>query len=390
MDKKINVLILTAPYGNGHLAVANTLVEELKKHDEFTYTLYDIYTEDYPATTKFIQKFYYSTYKKGLQQQAYRFFYYGSDKLLDLKIAKPYLRFGLKKMLKKIEETKPDIILNTFPVNCTYNLRDEGVNIPVYTLITDYFANSNWISKQTRIHFLACPNVSNQLKRRGIEEDQYRVTGIPIKPIFYEDTTEDMIKELKKKYQVPEGKKVVLLTAGAQGVVPNVNRIVSYLTNEDNIELLVVCGRNTRLYKRLKRKLGHLKNLHLFQFVHTMHELMRISDVMITKPGGITMTEAANIGIPVVLYRPVYGQELENAIYFSSKRAATISLQEDELVYKVLTILNDEELLQEMKNNIKKIAIKHSAKLIVEHLRTDYYKFLEDEHAHHEHQEVKA
>jgi len=378
MTDKLSILIITAPYGNGHLAVANGLIEELKKYDHIEYILYDLYTEDYPATTKFIKKFYLRTYRKGLQQQAYRFFYYGSDKLLDLKIAKPYVRFGIKKLVKKINELKPNIILNTFPVNCTYNLQAEGINIPVYTVITDYFANSNWISEHTRIHFLATDHVSNQLKQRGIKDNQFSVTGIPIKPVFYQQYSDEQIKEIKNRYHLDEHKRIILLVAGAHGVVPNINKIVSYITSEENIQLIVICGKNNNLYNKLNRLFYKPKNLHLFQFVNNMHELMRISDMMITKPGGITMTEAANIGIPVVLYRPVYGQELENAIFFSSKRAATIALQEDELVYKVLTILNDEDLLNDMKNNIKKIAIKDSASLTINRLITDYELFLEE------------
>lgn len=379
MDK-IKILLITAPYGNGHLAVANSLIEEFKKYPEVEYILYDLYTEDYPATTAFIKKFYLSTYKKGLQQQTYRFFYYGSDKLLDLKIAKPYVRFGFKKLVKKIEEIKPDLILNTFPVYCTYSLKEADINIPVYTVITDYFANSNWISKSARVHYLATENVSTQLTLREIKEEQYEITGIPIKPKFYDEYTDDQINELKKKFRIEEDKKVILLVAGAHGVVPNVNKIVKYFTDEEKIQLIVVCGKNRHLFNKLNRKFYKPKNLHIYEFVNNMQELMRVSDIMITKPGGITMTEAANIGIPVILYRPVYGQELENAIYFSSKRAAMFAFQEDELAYKTLTILYDEELLTDMKRNIKKIAIKNSASLIINNLLEDYQNFKDEQY----------
>lgn len=384
MINKIKILVLTAPYGNGHLAVANSIIEEFTKRSNIEPYIYDLYTEGYPNTTKFINRLYLSTYKKGIPQQAYRFFYYGSDKLLNLKIATPYVRFGLKKVIQKIHEVKPDIILNTFPVCCTYLLENEGINIPVYTVITDYYANTNWISKNTRLHFIASDSVVPQLIQRGITEKQYRITGIPIKPIFYKNYTEEEIIELRKKYCSMDEKKTILLVAGAHGVVPNVNKIVANITNEDNIELIVVCGKNRRLYRKLKRKFFNYNNVHIYEFVHNIHELMLISDIMITKPGGITMTEAANIGIPVVLYRPVYGQELENAIYFSSQRAATIALQEDELIYKTLTILNDQELLNDMKQNIKRIAIKNSAILITDYLINDYQSYIEEQNENNE------
>ena len=160
-----------------------------------------------------------STYKQGLAQQAYRFFYYGSDKLLNLKIAKPYVNFGLKKMIKKVNDVKPDLIINTFPVNCTYNFKKAVINIPVYTVITDYFANSNWISKEIRLHFIATENVSQQLLLRGIDSNQYKVTGIPIKPIYYEDYSEEKINALKETFNIKPDRKVILLVAGAHGVV---------------------------------------------------------------------------------------------------------------------------------------------------------------------------
>lgn len=108
-----------------------------------------------------------------------------------------------------------------------------------------------------------------------------------------------------------------------------------------------------------------------------MHELLEIADLMVTKPGGISLTEAAVKGVPVILYNPVYGQELENAKYFSDKNAAVIVSSESELIYHVLIILNEEGLLDEMKNNIKQLSREYSAKTIVEDVLKDsdeYYK----------------
>ena len=108
-----------------------------------------------------------------------------------------------------------------------------------------------------------------------------------------------------------------------------------------------------------------------------MHELLEIADLMVTKPGGISLTEAAIKGVPVILYNPVYGQELENAKYFSDKKAAVIVSSESELIYHVLIILNEDGLLEEMKDNIKQLSRPYSAKTIVEDVLKDsdeYYK----------------
>jgi len=111
-----------------------------------------------------------------------------------------------------------------------------------------------------------------------------------------------------------------------------------------------------------------------------MHELLELADVMITKPGGISLMEATIKGVPVLLYNPVYGQELENARYFSEKKAGVIATNKSDLIYQLIIILNEEGLLEEMKQNIKNLSHLFSAKEIVEDILKDsdayYDRFL--------------
>ncbi|ERJ11116.1 MGDG synthase family glycosyltransferase [Haloplasma contractile] len=375
MEKRKTVLILTAPYGNGHIQVAEQIRKEFLRQGNYEVLEYDLYSEEFPMTSKWTQKIYLRTYKPGLTQQLYRFAFYGSDKIFNTKIAKPYMKYGLTQLVSKINEVKPDIIINTYPVACAYFLDEKGINLPLYTVITDYYANGNWISDKTRLHFLSSANVSYYLKRRDISEDHYKVTGIPVRNEFYKEIK---LAPLYEKYNLDPNKKTLLIVSGAHGVMPKTDKVVKHFIEEDHIQVVVICGKNKKLYKRLMKQCKGYENLHTFGYVNEIHELMRISDLMITKPGGITMTEAANLGVPVVLFMPTYGQELENAIYFSQKHAATIALQEDELVFKVLSILNDESLLEEMKRNIKDIGIKDSTSNIVHHILDDYKVYLNE------------
>ncbi len=101
-------------------------------------------------------------------------------------------------------------------------------------------------------------------------------------------------------------------------------------------------------------------------YVERIDELYRIASCMITKPGGITLTEATALGVPVILYKPVPGQEKENALYFEEKKAAIIVNQIEDIFDEVNNLLGDEKRLKQMKENIKKIHIPHSADLILE------------------------
>ena len=169
----------------------------------------------------------------------------------------------------------------------------------------------------------------------------------------------------------------MLVAAGAHGVVSHVDDIAERLASQPEIQVVVVCGNNTKLYDQIVQLSKDYHNLKVLGYCTEMHELLEIADLMVTKPGGISLTEAAVKGVPVILYNPVYEQELENAKYFSDKNAAVIVSSESELIYHVLIILNEEGLLDEMKNNIKQLSREYSAKTIVEDVLKDsdeYYK----------------
>lgn len=371
MGVKRKIMILTAPFGHGHLSVAKGIMDEINKNENIEFVLYDLYSEEFPKLSRVLKRFHKSQYKRGLSQQTYKYVYYNSDKLLKTFIAKPYVAFGLKSLIKKIKEEQPDAIINTFPVYCSYVLKDYGIDIPIYTMITDYYANANWISSSIKRHFVSSENVVSQLITRGIDDQNFEVTGIPVRNEFYKEYTDEERLALKESYYLNPEHKVALLVAGANGVIPKFSKIVGNFVNKEKLSLLIVCGRNQRLFKRLNRKFGKYENVKIFEYVTNIHELMTVSDIMVTKPGGITITEASNMGLPMVLYKPIYGQELENAIYFSARGASTISRNNKELINQVLSIINRDDQLSEMKENTKKIAIKCSASHIVNSILND-------------------
>ncbi|MDE5977535.1 MAG: glycosyltransferase [Turicibacter sp.] len=377
MAKLKKILILTAPFGSGHLQVSRSLTEEFMKYNNVIVEEYDLYSEEFPTLSKTLQKAYLKSYKP-IGKDVYRMLYYGSSSVVhdsfQSKIFKPYLEFGIRSLRNKIRLFEPDAIISVFPVTSLYKLEEKAFKIPIYTVITDYYANGLWLYKGARRHYVANNHMIAWGVANGLTQSQFMLTGIPIHRKFYQELDR---QELYKKYDLDPMKKTILVAAGTHGVVSHVDEIAERLVTQDDIQVIVVCGNNKKLYNQTIQIAMKHSNLKVLGYCTEMHELLSIADIMVTKPGGISLTEAAVKGVPVILYNPVYGQELENAKYFSTKNAAIIVSSESELIYHILIILNEEGILDDMKQNIKKISREYSAKVIIEDVLKDsdeYYQ----------------
>ncbi len=377
MTRIKKILILTAPFGSGHLQVSQALVNEFKQHPNVEVEEYDLYSEEFPTLSKTLQKAYLRSYKP-IGKDVYRMLYYGANHAIydtmHAKLIKPYYEFGMRNLRNKLKTCQPDAIISVFPVTSLYRLEDKGFKIPMYTVITDYYATGLWLYKGARRHYVASNRIIAWGVANGLTQQQFLLTGIPINSKFYEPLDK---KALYQKYDLDENRKTIVVTAGAHGVISSVRDMAEKLATQTDLQVVVVCGRNEKLYEETKAIALEHSNVKVLGYCKDMAELLEIADLMVTKPGGISLTEAAVKGVPVILYNPVYGQELENAKYFADKKAAVIVTSEPELIYNVLIILNEEGMLDEMKENIKHLACEHSAKQIVEDVIRDGEQYYE-------------
>ncbi len=370
METKKKILVISAPFGNGHIQVSETIKKEVVKDKEYEVEIFDVHSNHLKLITKIVNKFYLATYKNILLQQIYRFFYYKADKLCKLKPFGMIYYYGKKTLIKKINEYNPDIIVSTFPIKVVEDFQNLNIDIPVYVVTTDYYITLPWVNTNGKMHYVATPKVSEDLQDKyGINEDQIKVTGIPIRDFFYKEHDKD---EVYKKYGIPSEKKTITILAGAHGVLPKIKEMCIEMLKNEDVQLIVICGSNQKLYnKLLSIYQSNLQSMKLYQYVEQIDEIMCISDLLITKPGGITLTEAAYMSLPVVLYKPSYGQELENAKYFHARDAAIVSKNKSELLEEVVSVIKDEKRLKNMKRNIKDIALDNSSGIIVDDFKSD-------------------
>lgn len=362
--KNLNILIITAPFGNGHKMAAKSLEETFIK-EGCNVMVCDLFTESHPLIIDNIKKTHIKLFNLG---KPYSYLYYGVDKISKTKLINLYGKFGIRRLKEISEQFKPHIIINTFPVlSATKFFKKNGLNIPVINVVTDYCCHRLWVNQSFDRIYLATDDLKEKLKMMNIPTDKLEVTGIPIRNEFEKEYDS---KHIFEKYNLSPHKKIVLISAGAQGILKGLTALCVSLDKYTDFQTVLICGHNSKLWLKLNN-LG-LKNIKIFRYVEEIHELYKISSLMITKPGGITLSEASATSLPLILYKPVAGQEKENAEYFKEKGGAVIAYNLNELLFNTLDLINNEEKLNYMKNNLKAFHQSFSSKKIFEDLLSKY------------------
>lgn len=354
---------MTANYGNGHMQVAKTLYDECKSQGFEHVIVSNLYQESNPIVSEVTQYLYLKSFSIG--KQFYRLFYYGVDKIYNKRKFNIYLKMGNKRLDELIQLHNPDIIIITFPMIVVPEYRNKtGKVIPTFNVMTDFCLHKIWVHENIDRYYVATEYVKQKLVEIGTHPSDVKVTGIPIRPQFEVDVPKSIIY---KKYGLSSDKKVLLIMAGAHGVLKNVKELCEALLLDSEVQIVVVCGKNAALKQSLSElEQAHPNQLKALGYVEQIDELFRVTDCMITKPGGITLTEATAIGVPVILYKPVPGQEKENALFFEDYGAAIVINRHEDILESVTNLLQDEEKLESMKQNIKKLHLKQSSQTILE------------------------
>ncbi|WP_051317124.1 MGDG synthase family glycosyltransferase [Ectobacillus panaciterrae] len=362
MRAQPKVLLFTASFGNGHNQVSHALKHTFQELGVGTVDIYDLYAEAYPYWNEAAKFLYKQSFTVG--PSLYKLFFYGMDKMYGTKAGKLYCRLGEKKLETIIRDKNPDIVITTFPVGTVPEWRRRSRrNFRIYTVVTDYCLHSTWVHPEIDRYYVATEDVKQKIVKNGILPEDIYVSGIPIRKAF---ETERNTEYLLNKYGLQPHAKRLLIMAGAQGVVKNVKWIAANLLERSDMEIVIVCGRNQQLYNQLnKLKNQHPQQLKLFGYVEDVHELYELADAMITKPGGITLSETIATKLPTILYKPVPGQEKENSLYFCKIGAAITVRDKESIVTETLHLLQHAQKLSEMRQALGQVHRQESAKQIV-------------------------
>ncbi len=215
-------------------------------------------------------------------------------------------RLNTLKFARFLIREDPDFIISThfLPSDiAAYLKRRQRINSKIVTVITDFGVHPFWLSDGTDIYIVASNFTKQQLMREGIKENKIKVLGIPIGQEFLEGLERHT---LLRKFNL-EDKFTVLVVTGSFGIGP-IEKIVDLLYKD--VRVLAVCARNKALFNRLKRK--NYPNVLVFGFIDNIEELMAISDIIIAKPGGLTISEILAMELPPIFISAIPGQEIAN------------------------------------------------------------------------------
>jgi processive 1,2-diacylglycerol beta-glucosyltransferase len=299
----------------------------------------------------------------GVWSMLYRLLYRGADQPIHHLIKKNDAR-QFTKMVEYVESEKPDLVICThfMPASVLFYLKGHRPRFPVYIVVTDYDCHSFWINQRAAGYFVGNNFVKSILIAEGFPEARVRVTGIPIHPMFSRERDPEQIR---REVGITNGKPTLLVMGGGFGVSSTKDAFKKLLKIDQDVQFVVVCGKNEKLRKDLERIADGDDRAHVFGFRKDIHDLMQVSDFIISKAGGATTSEAMARGLPMLVFSPTPGQEVRNTVYLMEKGAGLLAINTSDLKAKATMLLEHPAILADMRQKALSIARPNAARDIV-------------------------
>ena len=244
---------------------------------------------------------------------------------------------------------RADVIIGThfFPMEVAGFLKSKGrLWARLITVITDYLPHALWIAPAIDTYVVGSDEAKKSLLARGIPPDRIQVLGIPVDPRFSQPLNRDA---LQKRLGLDPGRFTLLVGAGGAGTGPVISIVNALDRLNEPIQFLVVAGKNATLFEQLETLRPRMHHpMKVYGFINNMEELMSVSDLFVTKPGGLSCAEAMAVGLPLLLLVPVPGQESRNAHFLEKTGTALVVKRPEELTSLIEKLRMDRSRLQAM------------------------------------------
>lgn len=353
-DHQIDVLILTTRYGGGHYQAAKAICYGFKKlQPDIKIEILD-YVRWVNATLDYLTRL---AYVK-VTSKAPRLWHLLYD-LTD----RPFFvrhnftnRLGWQKLYNYINYKKPKLIISTHFLTSAVvgQLKMRGLlDIPLATIITDNILHYLWLNPAVDLYLVANEEIRKDLIGLEIEPEKIMVTGIPVDIKFAHSYS---CKLLRVKNGLNTSLPTILVMSGAYGM-GDITDICRYLAGfEEKIQVLVIAGNDEKLKRKIERIAEPSANpFYVYGFVDNVFELMALSDLLISKAGGLTTTEALASNLPMLLYKPIPGQEVGNANYLRNMGVAEVAYNLKDFIRIFEKLMAQPQILKKMADNCSKV-----------------------------------
>ena len=358
------VLILYAKYGGGHLSAAKSIQTYIEEHYFYDVEVKNVDCVEY--VSPFVSKITTDAYKKMAKNapNLWKKIYYGSTNGFLLHVSNKANAIMAKKLFRLFREFEPDIVISTHPFasQMTSYLKEHyQLDCELATVLTDFAPHDQWlVGKDYGNYFF----VSNEKMRQtlinsySIPAEKVFACGVPLANTFSYPFYDD---ETYKTYRLNKNKKIILFFGGGEfglGQKRTVQVLESLSNHLNQYQIIAISGKNKKLNKKFLQLSEKLNNpdLHVLKYTNDVPDLMHISSLVVTKPGGLTSSESLASNLPILITNPIPGQEEENAEFLENSGAAIWLKSNDNIEEVINSVLNNEEKLAEMKEKCKLIA----------------------------------
>lgn len=370
MMTKKKIIVLHSTAGMGHKKAAMAIFDALKtKEADIEFEIIDLM--EYAG--KFYRFLYLNFYVFLMTRAKWLWgamYYFSNNPIVDA------LTRGMRgildvrgcgKLVDLLVEKNPDAIIAThffLPNTAKIFKKNNKLVSKMFTVITDYGPHSFWLSDYIDKFFVGSEFALKEVLKRGVPMEKLDVSGIPTGDEFRKDFDKD---NLCKVYNLDKTKKTIFLMSGGFGVGPIEKILLSLNSCKASIQVITVCGHNKDVYddvELLKEKLEY--PVILFGFTDKVAELMLVSDLMVSKAGGISVTEALDSRLPMILFASMPGQETWNEHFLLGSGAAERAAKVEDIPVIANRMLLSGEVYDSHKEAIEKIRRPYAAQRIVD------------------------
>ena len=357
MEKK-RVLITYATYGSGHKTVANYVYEYLNKYSNYEIKIIDLM--DYENIIGYVSK---KAFEQNFKHKTSSLIFSLIYEIMDSKATTmPYKQitksvFKNKRLKEDIIAFNPDLLISThFFGNIVVGMLNKKrlINAKIISIIPDYVSHEMWLKDEKSINAFIVSNdiVKRQLVDERINPKKVYAYGLPLSEKFKNlgDVT-----ELKIKYNVNNKKKTFLFFAGGSlGSSFSYDYLKKLLHKRFDINIIFVCGKNDKLRTKVLNLIdkNDYQNVLVLGFSNEVNNLLNIADVVISKPGGLSITESLEMKKPMLLISGNGGQEIYNARFICKNGYGLNCRTPRKLVRAVNNLLYKKNLLNSIKNKL--------------------------------------
>ena len=383
MSKK--VLIMSASTGGGHNRAARAIKEELESRTIDGMSIECEIVDSLKLVNNTMDKLISRGYEKSAiyTPKAYGSVYRFSETSIVSKNefkTNPLTSLMARKFKHLLNECKADLIIGThpFPMIALSTLKKnknphsliKAENLhksnyidipPMISVLTDYTTHSTWIQNEIDYYIVGHEYVKELLAYEGVNSKKIKAFGIPVEKSFLKHRNKDTVL---KEFGLSPNKLTILLMGGSFGAGNIKETLEELLAVDRDFQILVITGKNEHLKDKLSKMLDstvHNKKVCLLGYTDKMNDILSSIDVLISKPGGLTTTEALLNNVPMIVPYFIPGQEEENLDFLTNCGAALRTTKKYSLPVLLKVLIDDPSRLDTLRNNIISIRKSDSA-----------------------------